>query len=43
MIGVFGIGARQSRIVYKDRTINVRARRIEEPPPMTETPTSNTP
>ena len=30
-IVVFGVGARKSRIVYKDRVINVRARRIAEP------------
>ena len=25
-----GVGARKSRVIYKDRTINVRARRVEE-------------
>ena len=30
-ITVFGVGARKSRIVYKDRVINVRAQRIAEP------------
>ena len=30
-IVVFGVGARKSRIVYKDRVINVRAQRIPEP------------
>ena len=29
-IVVFGVGARKSRIIYKDRVINVRARRIQE-------------
>ena len=29
-IAVFGIGARKSHIVYRDRVIDVRARRIEE-------------
>ena len=29
---VFGVGARKTRTVYKDRVINVRARRIHEPP-----------
>ena len=29
-IAVFGIGARKSHVVYRDRVINVRARRIEE-------------
>ena len=29
-IVVFGVGARKSRIVYKDRVINVRAQRIPE-------------
>ena len=30
-ITVFGVGARKSRIVYKERVINVRAQRIPEP------------
>jgi hypothetical protein len=29
-IVVFGVGARKSRVIYKDRMINVRARRIQE-------------
>jgi hypothetical protein len=29
-IVVFGVGARKSRVIYKDRTINVRAKRVEE-------------
>lgn len=29
-IAVFGIGARKSRVIYKERVINVRARRIQE-------------
>ena len=29
-IVVFGVGARKTRVIYKDRTINVRARRVEE-------------
>jgi hypothetical protein len=29
-IVVFGVGARKSRVIYKDRVINVRARRIQE-------------
>ncbi len=29
-IVVFGVGARKSRVVYKDRTITARARRVEE-------------
>jgi hypothetical protein len=29
-IVVFGVGARKSRVIYKDRVINVRARRVEE-------------
>jgi hypothetical protein len=29
-IVVFGVGARKSHVVYRDRTINVRARRIQE-------------
>ena len=29
-IVVFGVGARKSHIVYRDRVIDVRARRIEE-------------
>ena len=29
-IVVFGVGARKSRTVYKDRVIDVKARRIEE-------------
>jgi hypothetical protein len=29
-IVVFGVGARKTRTVYKDRVINVRARRIQE-------------
>ena len=29
-IVVFGVGARKSRIIYKDRTINIRARRVED-------------
>ena len=31
-IGVvfIGVGARKTRVVYQDRTINVRARRVEE-------------
>jgi len=28
-IVVFGVGARKSGVVYKDRVINVRARRVE--------------
>ena len=28
-----GVGARKSRVVYKERAINVRARRIEETAP----------
>jgi len=28
-IVVFGVGARKSRVIYKDRVINVRARRID--------------
>jgi hypothetical protein len=28
-IVVFGVGARKSRVIYKDRVINVRARRVE--------------
>jgi len=32
-IVVFGVGARKSRVVYKDRVINVRARRIPDPAP----------
>ena len=28
-IVVFGVGARKSTVVYKDRVINVRARRVE--------------
>ena len=28
-IVVFGVGARKSRIIYKDRLINIRARRVE--------------
>ena len=30
-IVVFGVGARKSRVIYKDRTIDVKARRVEEP------------
>jgi hypothetical protein len=29
-IVVFGVGARKTHVVYRDRTINVRARRIQE-------------
>ena len=29
-IVVFGVGARKTRVIYKDRVINVRARRIQE-------------
>ena len=29
-IVVFGVGARKTRTVYRDRVINVRARRIQE-------------
>ena len=29
-IAVFGVGARKSHVVYRDRVINVRARRIQE-------------
>ena len=29
-IVVFGVGARKSRVIYKDRVINLRARRIDE-------------
>ena len=29
-IVVFGVGARKSRVIYRDRVINVRARRIQE-------------
>jgi hypothetical protein len=29
-IVVFGVGARKSHVVYRDRMINVRARRIQE-------------
>ena len=29
-VAVFGVGARKSRVIYKDRVINVRARRIQE-------------
>ena len=29
-IVVFGVGARKTRVIYKDRTINVRAKRVEE-------------
>ncbi len=29
-IVVFGVGARKSRVIYKDRTINIRAKRVEE-------------
>jgi hypothetical protein len=29
-IVVFGVGARKSHVVYRDRVINVRARRIQE-------------
>ena len=25
-----GVGARKTRVIYKDRTINVRAKRVEE-------------
>jgi len=28
-IVVFGVGARKSRVIYKDRVINIRARRVE--------------
>ena len=28
-IVVFGVGARKSRVIYKDRVINVRARRVD--------------
>ena len=28
-IVVFGVGARKSRVIYKDRVINLRARRID--------------
>ena len=28
-IVVFGVGARKSRVIYKDRVINVRARRLD--------------
>jgi hypothetical protein len=28
-IVVFGVGARKSTVIYKDRVINVRARRVE--------------
>ena len=28
-ICVFGVGARKTQVVYKDRVINVRARRVE--------------
>ena len=28
-IVVFGVGARKSRVIYQDRVINVRARRID--------------
>ena len=28
-IAVFGVGARKSHVVYRDRVINVRARRID--------------
>ena len=28
-IVVFGVGARKSQVVYKDRVINVRARRVD--------------
>jgi hypothetical protein len=30
-IVVFGVGARKSRVIYKDHVIDVKARRIEEP------------
>ena len=29
-IVVFGVGARKSHVVYRDRVIDVRARRIQE-------------
>jgi hypothetical protein len=29
-IVVFGVGARKSRTIYKDRTLNIRAKRVEE-------------
>ncbi len=29
-IVVFGVGARRSQVVYRDRTIDARARRVEE-------------
>ena len=29
-IVVFGVGARKTQVVYRDRVINVRARRIQE-------------
>lgn len=32
-IVVFGVGARKSRVVYKERVIDVRAKRIEETGP----------
>lgn len=28
-IVVFGVGARKSRVIYKDRVINIRARRVD--------------
>ena len=29
-IVVFGVGARKTRVIYKDRTLNIRAKRVEE-------------
>jgi hypothetical protein len=29
-IVVFGVGARQTKVIYKDRVIDVRAKRVEE-------------
>ena len=29
-IVVFGVGARKTRVIYKDRVIDVKARRVEE-------------
>ena len=29
-IVVFGVGARKSRVIYKDRVIDVKAKRVEE-------------
>jgi len=32
-IVVFGVGARKTRVIYKDRTLNIRAKRVKEVSP----------